>query len=210
MDRGFSIVDYGINKEIASEETLRDLEDLNVELKLDLGNAELQTIVVRIDRLSTMPMTVATFFHLLEVGLYTGTPLYPDETMGNADAAASTETTTILHGSSLPDNRRQLSSQRWAAHGYNPESPLLWANEATARQAPCGRFGFGLDWHAKGGGDFFIQLGLSSTTTVQRPCLGRVIAGMSLLGPTTRGTLAHGRVRSALSTGSGTSTGDEL
>jgi sucrose phosphorylase len=35
LDRGFSIVDYGINKEIASEETLRDLEDLNIKLKLD-------------------------------------------------------------------------------------------------------------------------------------------------------------------------------
>jgi sucrose phosphorylase len=35
LDRGFSIVDYGINKEIASEETLRDLQDLDIELKLD-------------------------------------------------------------------------------------------------------------------------------------------------------------------------------
>ena len=35
LDRGFSIVDYGINEEIASKEALRDLQDLNIELKLD-------------------------------------------------------------------------------------------------------------------------------------------------------------------------------
>jgi sucrose phosphorylase len=35
LDRGFSIVDYGLNEEIASKEALRDLEDQNIELKLD-------------------------------------------------------------------------------------------------------------------------------------------------------------------------------
>jgi sucrose phosphorylase len=35
LDRGFSVVDYGINHEIATEKDLRELQDLNIELKLD-------------------------------------------------------------------------------------------------------------------------------------------------------------------------------
>ncbi|MCB8991212.1 MAG: glycosidase [Ardenticatenaceae bacterium] len=35
LDRGFSIVDYGINNDIASENDLRNLQDLGIELKLD-------------------------------------------------------------------------------------------------------------------------------------------------------------------------------
>lgn len=35
LDRGFSIVDYGINEEIASFEALKKLQGMNIELKLD-------------------------------------------------------------------------------------------------------------------------------------------------------------------------------
>ncbi len=35
LDRGFSIVDYGINEALASEKDLRDLQALNIDLKLD-------------------------------------------------------------------------------------------------------------------------------------------------------------------------------
>ncbi len=35
LDRGFSIVDYGINNVLATEKDLRNLQDLNIELKLD-------------------------------------------------------------------------------------------------------------------------------------------------------------------------------
>jgi sucrose phosphorylase len=35
LDRGFSVIDYGINEEMASEEDLKKLEDLGINLKLD-------------------------------------------------------------------------------------------------------------------------------------------------------------------------------
>ena len=35
LDRGFSIIDYGINEELASEEDIRNLQDLGIDLKLD-------------------------------------------------------------------------------------------------------------------------------------------------------------------------------
>ena len=90
----------------------------------------------------------------------------------------------------------ERTQARWTAHGYTRETPLLWADEANTRQAPCPRFGFGLDWHSERGGDFFIQLG-GLPNASSRPCLGRVIMGMGLLDPQTRGTLAHARIRAA-------------
>ena len=35
LDRGFSVVDYGLNEELAAREDLNALEDLGVDLKLD-------------------------------------------------------------------------------------------------------------------------------------------------------------------------------
>lgn len=36
LDRGFSIIDYNLNKELVSEEDLKDLEALNIQLKFDI------------------------------------------------------------------------------------------------------------------------------------------------------------------------------
>ena len=36
LDRGFSIIDYNINKELVSDEDLKNLEELNIELKFDI------------------------------------------------------------------------------------------------------------------------------------------------------------------------------
>ncbi|SFC87927.1 glycosidase [Algibacter pectinivorans] len=36
LDRGFSVIDYNINKELVSEEDLTDLENLNIQLKFDI------------------------------------------------------------------------------------------------------------------------------------------------------------------------------
>ena len=35
LDRGFSVIDYGINEEMADEKDLKELEKLGINLKLD-------------------------------------------------------------------------------------------------------------------------------------------------------------------------------
>lgn len=172
---------------------------LQVELTLDLGSSvPLQTIVVHIDRLDVMPMTASTFFYLLEAGLYTGTHLYAGS--GGTDS-------NLLQGGQLPLHDESAArriflnhTKRWAAHGYDRDTPLLWADEVSAREAPCPRFGIGMDWYHKKGGDFFILLDLSassssSPSSSQRPCFGHVVRGMSLLTAETSGTMAHAKIR---------------
>ena len=36
LDRGFSIIDYNLNKELVSKEDLKALEELNIMLKFDI------------------------------------------------------------------------------------------------------------------------------------------------------------------------------
>ena len=177
---------------------------LRVDLTLDFGTGDLQTIVVEIDRLEEMPMTTATFLYLLEAGLYTGTRLQRSRTLHGDDDAR-----ILLGGQVTEDSDRRTA--RWQAHGYARDSPLLWINEATAQQAPCPRYGFGLDWFARGAGDFFISLPDLSTNHQHqphnRPCLGRVVTGRNWLTTETHGTLAHARIRAVDEKANG---GDEL
>lgn len=176
-----TILKYG--QSVSHEDTV-----IQVELTVDFGQSvsQLETIILQIDHLKEMPMTTATCLYLLvEAGLYTGTSLRPLEGKENE----------VLQMTNLPDNRRSQAMARWEAHGFSPESPLLWTDETSVRQAPCQRYGLGMDWNAQKGGDIFIHLGLPTATT--RPCLGRVVEGVSWLNAQTHGTLAHARVVSS-------------
>jgi hypothetical protein len=164
---------------------------VHVDLALDTGESELRTIVLELDRLHDMPMTTATFLYFVQAGFYTGVDIksVPVE-------HSHLHTLLLLEHGSL----RQAVADRWAAHGYHrPETPLLWANETSARQAPCSRYGFGVDWYARQGADIFVYLDYLPPS--RRPCLGHVVQGQQwFVGKPVGGTLAYARIRTVSAT----------
>jgi cyclophilin family peptidyl-prolyl cis-trans isomerase len=157
----------------------------HVEITLDLGDSRLQSLVLQLDRLDVLPLTTDTFIYLLEAGLYTGTRL---QQQSEAD---------ILLGGQLdtaPARVRSNLSQRWAAHGLHPDRALLWPSGATVTEAPCPRYGVGVDWEGTGAGEFFIVLNLPSAETASRTCLGRVVHGMEWLPSIRQATIAGTRI----------------
>eukprot|EP00977_Amphora_coffeiformis_P018437 scaffold6485_cov172-Amphora_coffeaeformis.AAC.2 len=153
-------------------------KNILVELSLDLGNDEaLHRVVVSLERLDVLPMTTALFLFLVEADLYAGAQL-------------TTSADDVLHGLVVATDRT-----RWQAQGIDPHTPLLWALEASAQQAPCPEYGFGIDWEMAQGGDFFITLG--TATSKNRPCLGRVVTGTEYLTSHTKGTMTVAKVRPA-------------
>jgi cyclophilin family peptidyl-prolyl cis-trans isomerase len=167
---------------------------LQVEITLDLGGGHgtnLQSLVLQLDRLDALPLTTATFVYLVASGLYTGTPLQPS---GNLP---------VLRGGQLPHAAARVRAnltQRWAAHGLEPDGGHLWAaQETTTTAAPCPRYGIGVDWEHTGAGDFFILLEYPSATAAaassrRHACLGRVVHGMEWLPAVTTATIAATRI----------------
>jgi len=160
------------------EETKLRYGDQNiiVELSLDMGNGEdeVHNIVVSLDRIDVLPMTTALFLFLVEANLYTGAQI-----IANAD---------VLHGMVATTD-----TAHWQEQGINPHTPLLWASEASQQQAPCPKYGFGIDWEMARGGDFFITLDNAASEN-SRTCLGRVVSGSQYLTSQTNGKLSSTKI----------------